>query len=163
MDSTPTINAPISGRWWLPWRSATLGSLVAAGILVLGLPLFLRMPLTIDTTLYDVSAREVLRGGAHYRDVFDTNPPGFVWALCAVRFLFGTSMEAVRVVDFAIAGGIVAVLSLWVRSCGAARGTIAWTAAGTAAFYLFVTEFSQTQRDLWMMFPAAIAATPNAV
>src|SRR5271166_4500246 len=87
-----------------PWRSATLGWFVFACLLVAGLPLFLRMPLWIDVTLYDLAARSVLAGGTHYRDVFDTNPPGFVWALCLVRTVFGPSSEALRAVDLAVVG-----------------------------------------------------------
>lgn len=35
--------------------------------------------------MYDVAARNILRGGVHYRDVFDTNLPGIVWLMAAIR------------------------------------------------------------------------------
>ena len=38
-----------------------------------------------DLTLYDMAARSIMAGGVHYRDVFDTNLPGFVWLLVIVR------------------------------------------------------------------------------
>ncbi len=136
---------------------ATLGWIVAAGFLVAGVPPFLRMPLWGDTTLYDVAARTVLAGGVHYRDVFDTNPPGFVWLMCGIRLTLGTSTEAVRVVDLGIVVLVVACLLVWARRCGASHAGVAWAAAAAAAFYPFIDEFNHAQRDIWMMLPAVAA------
>lgn len=148
------MSAPLA----FPWRSARLGWLACAALLVAGGPLFLRMPLWIDITLYDLAARAVLSGGMHYRDVFDTNPPGFVWCLCVVRLLFGPSMAALRAVDLVVVGTIAVLLVRWVKQAGGTAATAAWTAAGIAGFYLFISEFNHCQRDVWMMLPA-IAAT----
>ena len=142
---------------WYPWRSAALGWLVAGAFLALGVPLFLRMPLWCDATLYAVAAREISTGGVHYRDVFDTNPPGFVWALAAVRGTLGTSQLAVRAVDLLIVVLVVAGLLWWARRAGASGAAVAWCAAACAAFYLFVPEFCHAQRDVWMMLPAGAA------
>ncbi|HJZ60105.1 MAG TPA: hypothetical protein VKE74_34505 [Gemmataceae bacterium] len=71
------------------WRSVWVPRVLTGLGLFLGLPMVLRMPPWADITLYDNAARCVLHGGAHYRDVFDTNPPGFVWALTAVRAVLG--------------------------------------------------------------------------
>jgi len=144
---------------FLPWRSATAGWVAAAAILVLGVPLFLRMPLWVDATLYDVAARTVLAGGVHYRDVFDTNPPGFVWAMCAVRSTLGSSMEAVRAIDLAVVAVVAGLLLRWARAGGATAAGVAWAAAGMAGFYLFISEFNHTQRDTWMTLPALAAAS----
>src|SRR5947209_11592665 len=97
-------------RWTLPWRSARLGWAVATAALVAGVPVFLRTPPWCDVTLYDVAARNLLRGGVLYRDVFDTNLPGFVWALAAVRAVLGWSYEALWTVDLAIVAGSVALI-----------------------------------------------------
>ena len=86
---TPTPNR-------LPWRSARLGWAVALAALVVGVPLFLRMPLWCDVTLYDMAARALLSGGVLYRDVFDTNLPGYPLLLTGVRWLLGNSIEVVR-------------------------------------------------------------------
>src|SRR3954471_18319441 len=121
---------------WLtrsPWPAYP--GLLAA--LVGGLPLFLRMPPWADLTLYDVAARNLLTGGVLYRDVFDTNLPGFVWALAAVRAVFGWSYEAVRAVDLLVVAGIVALLDRLGARAGASRSARAWAAAGVAAFYPF--------------------------
>src|SRR5580704_13900981 len=82
-------------RHWL----TIAGWLVAVVFLIVGIPLFLRMPLWCDATLHEISARNMLSGGVHYRDVFDTNPPAFGWMLCAVRVTLGPTSEALRFVD----------------------------------------------------------------
>jgi hypothetical protein len=133
------------------------GWVVAAAFLAVGVPLFLRMPLWCDATLYDVAARTMLASGVHYRDVFDTNPPGFPWLLCGVRVLLGPSPEAVRGVDLGIVAAAVAFLLVWTRRAGASHAGIAWAAAACAAFYPFTHEFNHAQRDVWMMLPAALA------
>jgi hypothetical protein len=144
-------------RSFLPWRSAPLGLVVALAFAVLGVPVFLRMPPWADVTLYDVAAANLLRGGAHYRDVFDTNTPGFVWALACIRAVVGWSYEALRACDLAIVAGIALVLDRFARDGGASRSVRAWTWASLAAFYLFLTELCHAQRDVWMLLPALLA------
>ena len=72
-----------------PWRSVWLPRAVAAVALAVGVPLFLRSPPWCDITLYQMAARNLLQGGVHYRDLFDTNLPGFVWAMTALYAVFG--------------------------------------------------------------------------
>src|SRR5262245_38914214 len=154
-------NTPRSKRgvaWRQPWRSALAGWVVAGAVLVAGVPLFLCMPPWNDVTLHDMAARSILRGGVHYRDVFDTNLPGIDWMMAAVRSLFGWSYEVLRVVDLLVIAGIVAVLCNWVRRCGAERYTVAWFVAAVAMWYPFTSEFDHMQRDPWMLLPAVIAA-----
>ena len=140
-----------------PWRSSRLGWAVAAAALVLGVPLFFRMPLWCDITLYDMAARAILSGGVHYRDVFDTNLPGFPLLLTCVRATLGPSIEAVRGVDLVVVGVVTFLLVRWAKvGGGAAAG--AWVAAGVATFYPFLSEFCHAQRDVWMMVPAVGAA-----
>lgn len=146
-----------AARSRLLWRSARLGWFAFATILVVGVPMFLRMPLWVDVTLYDVAARNILSGGVHYRDVFDTNPPGFTWLLCLIRPLFGPSIEAVRAVDLVVVGSIGWLLFRAARRGGATCASVAWGAAGMAGFYLFISEFNHAQRDTWMMLPALLA------
>ena len=130
------------------------GLLVAAGALVAGVPLFLRMPPWCDLTLYDLAAQNLLRGGVHYRDIFDTNLPGFVWALTAIQALFGRSVEAVRAVDLAVVAAIAALLDRFSAWGGGSRGSRAWLLAGLALFYPFTSEFNHAQRDIWMLLPS---------
>lgn len=143
--------------WWAPWRSTTVGVGLTVVLLVIGLPLFLRMPPWCDLTLYDVAARNIMSGGVHYRDVFDTNLPGFVWTLVGIRRIFGPSTEAVRLIDLAIVGTICVVLARLAKAGGATRRGLAWFAVGVAAYYPFTTEFCHTQRDVWMLLPALFA------
>ena len=141
-----------------PWRSAAFGWLVAILALVAGVPLFLCMPPWNDVTLHDMAVRSILRGGVHYRDVFDTNLPGIDWSMAAVRWLFGWSYEVLRAVDLLVVGLIVFALAGWVRRCGGAGYTVAWFAAAVALFYPFTSEFNHVQRDVWMLLPAVLAA-----
>jgi hypothetical protein len=155
--TTPPPAPDEPGCRWLPWRNATLGWLTTAVILAVGLPPFLRMPLWCDATLYEVAARNVLQGGVHYKDVFDTNPPGFVWLMCAVFAAFGHWPEALRAVDLVVVGAVTVLLLRWARAAGASRAAVAWSAAGIASFYPFISEFCHVQRDAWMMLPAILA------
>jgi len=139
------------------WHSIWMPRVLTVIAVVLGLPMFLRMPPWVDITLYDMAARTILSGGSHYRDVFDTNPPGFVWALTAIRFLFGPSYEALWIVDLVIVAGIVLLVDRLARWGGATRATRWWTFAGIAFFYPFSTEGVHAQRDVWLSLPALLA------
>src|ERR1700722_3472431 len=143
---------------FLPWRSATAGWIATTLALVAGVPLFLCMPPWNDVTLHDMAARSILRGGVHYRDVFDTNLPGIDWSMALIRLAFGWSYEALRAVDLCVIAAEIAILMLWVRRAGGARYTVAWLAAASALFYPFTSEFNHVQRDPWLLLPALAAA-----
>lgn len=140
-----------------PWRSVWFPRVVTAALLVAGLPLFLRMPLWCDLTLYDVAARNLLDGGVHYRDVFDTNLPGFVWALAAVRAALGFSPFALRCVDLVIVTGVVVLIDRVAKRGGATPATRWWAVAGAAMLYPFAVEMAHCQRDTWMALPVMAA------
>lgn len=155
----PADPAPPAARArLLPWRSGPVGWALAALFLAAGLPLYMRMPPWCDITLYEIAARNVIRGGVHYRDVFDTNLPGFVWLLVGIRRAFGPGMEILRAIDLAVVMGIVGFLAWFARRAGAPRAGVAWLVAGAAFFYPFTAEFNHAQRDVWMLLPA-LAAT----
>ncbi|QEG27462.1 hypothetical protein GobsT_22180 [Gemmata obscuriglobus] len=116
------------------------------------------MPPWCDVTLYQMAARNVLRGGTHYRDIFDTNLPGFVWLMAGAKLLFGWSTGALRAVDLMVIAGATAALCRFVRRCGGTRYTVAWLVAAVALFYPFTSEFNHIQRDPWMLLPATLAA-----
>ena len=110
-------------------------------------------------TLHDMAVRSILRGGVHYRDVFDTNLPGIDWAMAGVRRAFGWGYEVCARVDLVVIGG----RGRGCCSCGcggpAGPGTrVAWLAAAAAMFYPFTSEFNHVQRDPWMLLPAVVAA-----
>jgi hypothetical protein len=133
-----------------PWTALAV-------LLTAGLPLFLCMPLWADATLYDLCARNVLTGGIHYRDVFDTNLPGMLWLHLLVRGLLGWSSEALRLADFLVYAGVVVLLARWLRRDGATPAVGAWTAFALFAFYFSLTEWCHCQRDTWMLLPALAA------
>ncbi|MBY0458984.1 MAG: hypothetical protein K2V38_16735, partial [Gemmataceae bacterium] len=156
---TPELPSPAGPpRPWRPWRSATAGWLVTAVLLVAGVPLFLGMPPWCDVTLYQLAARNVLAGGVHYRDVFDTNLPGFVWAMAALWVVFGDDLVGLRAVDLLVIGGAVWALYGFARAGGGTPASVAWFVTAAALFYPLSTEFCHLQRDPWMLLPAALAA-----
>ncbi len=141
----------------LPWRSVWLPRLAALIALIAGLPLYLQSPLWCDITLYDLAAQNLLHGGTHYRDLFDTNLPGFVWILTALRWLFGPSPIVVRVADLAVVIGVMLLIDRLAKWGGATPATRWWALAGAAFIYPFTTEMAHAQRDVWMALPALAA------
>ena len=140
-----------------PWRSVWLPRAVTAIVLIVGLPLYLRMPLWCDLTLYDLAARNLLDGGVHYRDVFDTNFPGFVWLLTGIRWLIGFGAFPLRCVDLAIVTAIIILVDRVARRGGATPWARWWAIAGATLLYLSSVEMAHCQRDTWMALPAVVA------
>src|SRR5262245_58019121 len=136
-----------------PWRSVWLARAVTAAVLIVGLPLYLRMPLWCDLTLYDLAARNLLEGGLHYRDIFDPNLPGFVWLLTGIRWVLGFGSFTLRCVDLAIVVGIVLLIDRIAKRGGATLASRWWVFAGVAMLYPFVVEMAHCQRDTWMALP----------
>ncbi|VTS02267.1 Uncharacterized protein OS=Planctomyces maris DSM 8797 GN=PM8797T_32020 PE=4 SV=1 [Gemmata massiliana] len=142
-----------------PWRSVWFARVVAVVALVIGIPLFLRTPPWCDITLYQMAARNILNGGTHYQDIFDTNLPGFVWVLTVLQWLFGESVVAVRATDLLIVSGTVFLIDRLAKWGGASLASRWWALAGAALFYPFTVEMSHAQRDTWMTLPALAAVT----
>lgn len=128
-----------------------------AALLTLGVPLFLRMPLTNDAEVYDLQAAVVRDGGILYRELLEPNLPGVVAIHLGVRSLFGESSEALRVFDLCVLS-----LTLWgaaslVRCSGGSWRAALWTVFALAACYLSLSEWCHCQRDLWMLAPMLAA------
>jgi hypothetical protein len=144
-----------------PLRVAAKSSVLAAGLLAvllgLALPGFLCLPLCADVELYDIAAWNVLRGGVHYRDIFETNPPGMVWLHMAVRSALGWRSESLRLVDFAVVSAIIAMLASACQPAPTSRGVRIWTALALFGFYFSTPEICHCQRDLWMLLLALVA------
>jgi hypothetical protein len=134
-----------------------LGWLVLVALLLVGVPVFLRMPMTGDVSFYDTCARHVLSGGALERDLLFLPPPGMAWSLALVRATLGGSSEALRLADLAVFTGIVWLLVRWLRVAGLSRGARVWTAALMYAFYLTAMELLHCQPDTWMLLLALAA------
>jgi len=141
----------------LPWRSVRFAQAVTAVALVVGLPLFLRSPPWCDITLYQLAARNILHDGAHYRDLFDTNLPGFVWVMTALSAVFGPSAVVVRSLDLVIVTGVVLLIDRMAKWGGATPAARWWTVASVALFYPYSEEMAHAQRDTWMALPALAA------
>ena len=146
----------MSGFTIRPWRSVRVPQFVTVVALAIGLPIY-RAPLWCDLTLYDIAARNLLWGGTLYRDVFDTNLPGFVWILSGIRWAFGFSTIALRCVDLAVVAGIVLVIDRIARRGGATPATRWWAVAAVAVLYPSAVEMAHAQRDTWMALPVVAA------
>jgi hypothetical protein len=131
----------------LPW-------LLPGALLLIGGPLFICMPLWCDATHYDVAARNLLHGGVHYRDVFDTNLPGMVWLHTAIRSTLGWRPELLRGADLLVVLGILALLCRWLPRRSPARPALFFSGL---AFYLSTPEINHVQRDVWMLLPSLAA------
>jgi hypothetical protein len=155
LGTSPAAAARSPARSWSAW----LGWGVLAAFLVFNVPLFLCMPLWPDTSLYDVCARNVLRGGVHYRDIFDNNFPGIVWLHVLIRSLLGWSHEAIRLADLLFLTGSIVLLANWLKRMGRPEAVRVWTALVLYLFYFSTTEMCHCQRDPWALLPALVGLT----
>lgn len=128
-----------------------------AALLVCNLPLFLCLPLSNDTVLYDIQAKQLLEGGVLYRELFETNLPGVIWVHCAVRSLLGWSSVAMRAVDFALFSATVLLLCAWMQTVGRNTASRLWVGALLVGFYFSISEWCHCQRDIWLL-PIALCA-----
>lgn len=135
----------------------TTGWVALGALLVVLVPLFLCMPLTVDAAFYDLCARHVLRGGALERDFFYLPPPGMPWAVALVRSVLGPSSVALRLADLLIVSAVVWLLTRWLALLGLSRAGRVWAAVVMFAFYLSTTELCHCQPDTWMFLPALCA------
>jgi hypothetical protein len=131
--------------------SVSAAWLTMALLMLLALPLFLCMPVWIDASLYDLAARNVLHGGVHYRDLFDTNLPGMLWLHLVVRSALGWSTEALRLVDILLFGLSGWLLGRWLKPLNLPAALPAWLAVFCFLFYFSTTEWCHCQRDMWML------------
>ena len=136
------------------WRSPFFAGLALAIVLLIGFPIYMRLPLWLDCSLYDVAARNLQRDGVQYRDVFDTNLPGMVWLHLLIRSTCGWSSEALRAWDAGIMTAIIWLLCCWLRRQETTLTSRLWFLLAAALFYLYLPEIDHCQRDSWMLLPA---------
>lgn len=122
-------------------------------LLALGLPQFLRMPLTNDTELFDLQAAILSEGGVLYRDALEPNLPGVVWIHRAVRAVLGQSSEAMRSFDLCIVAGVLIAAGVWLGRSGQSARHVLWGCTAAALCYLSLSEWCHCQRDTWMLLP----------
>jgi hypothetical protein len=158
-------------------ENAPTGSLNAWLCFVLwaafAVPIFLRMPLTNDTCLFDIQARMVTQGGTLYKDMHEPNLPGVVWLQMLARTIRGDSSETMRGFDLVLFAGILGSLFVFIRRKNASlhpqdatqRSQIAtsnrvavWTLTGLSIFYWSLSEWCHCQRDTWVLLPVLIGS-----
>lgn len=142
---------------WRIWKSSFVGWSALAAVLLIAVPLYVRLPLWLDASLYDVAARNLQKGGVHYRDVFDTNLPGMLWLHLLIRSTCGWSSEALRFWDAVIITGSAWILLRWLRRLHCPGSVGAWFAVALALCYPVLREINHCQRDSWMLLPALLA------
>ena len=141
----------------LPQRPALL---LLAALWILAAPLFVCSPVTSDTSLFDVQAMTVLKGGVLSRDVLEPNLPGIVWLHLAVRSLVGWSSEAIRAVDLVIFAATLLVFCSFISSPDRRHPRRQWPLVYIllcSLFYLTRNEWCHCQRDIWMLLPVDCA------
>jgi hypothetical protein len=148
---TDRSGASRASRWRWPEGLAAAALVLLVAI---NLPLFLRMPVWCDVHGYDLCARNVLSGGVHYRDRFENNFPGILWAHLAVRSLLGWSSEAIRAADLVVVTLLAALLGAWWLWAGRRAALALGTAATLLGFYFATSESCHFQRDTLMLLPA---------
>jgi hypothetical protein len=137
------------------------------------LPMFIRMPLTNDTCLFDIQARMVTEGGTLYKDMHEPNLPGVVWLQMLARTIGGESSETMRAFDLLFFAGILGSMFCFCRCqktslCSpdatassqstTSRRHAVWTIASLSVFYLSLSEWCHCQRDTWVLLPVLIGA-----
>ena len=127
--------------------------------IALAVPIFVRMPLTNDTCLFDVQARMLRQGGTLYRDMHEPNLPGVVWLQALARTIGGDSSETMRVFDLLIVASILCcIFAMLRRQNASSQRMAAWTLTALAVFYLSLSEWCHCQRDTWVLLPVLLAA-----
>ena len=147
MSESPTVETvPTTSRWLL------VGSAVALlVILIVNVPPFLRTPLDCDPILFDLYARDMLRGKVLYRDMVENNTPTMILLHMLVRSTLGHSPEALRIVDLAVVGLGLGFLARWFRP--GRRDLHVFAFCLLTALYLTTTEWCHVQRDVWLLLP----------
>src|SRR5262249_34929193 len=141
-------------------RARRVAWLTLAIVLIAGVPLFICMAPSWDSTVYDLCARNLLRGGVHYRDTFDTNLPRVVWIHVALRWLLGWRSETLQIVDLIFFTGIVFLFLQFLRQQNSEPNVPnvgIWTAVAFFSYYLSLPDNCHCQRDTWMMLFALAA------
>ncbi|MCA9008191.1 MAG: hypothetical protein KDB01_00520 [Planctomycetaceae bacterium] len=165
LSTSDSVDAPVLPvRWSVPALML---------LLLISLPIVVCMPITSDTVLYDLQARNVLGGGVMYRDILEPNLPGAVWIHLLIRSIVGWSSELMRCFDLLIVSAACLLLAMIPRKqkfpdlkagssqCRPCRldPKTTVTLLTMATFYLSRSEWCHCQRDSWMLLPVAVAAT----
>jgi len=151
----PDKSLPESNQYELPSQSVTWA--VWAVLVAILLPMFLRMPLTNDTVLYDLQARWIGEGAVPYSDYIEPNLPGAVWIHQAIRSIVGQSSEAFRLFDFSVLTFAFLTVGHFVADSTQRRRTAAGAIVFATLCYLTQSEWCHTQRDSWLLFPTVLA------
>jgi hypothetical protein len=138
--------------------SLVLGWTALGLLLVVGVPLFLCMGLSADVAEDALLAQALRHGNVWGRDlVLPGHSPIMGLLLAAPLRLWGWSVAGLRALDLAVIGGIIVLLTRWLRLVGASGAIQVWTAVALLAWYLSSAESCQCRPELWALLPAMAA------
>jgi hypothetical protein len=145
--------SPQGARW--------LAGLTAVALLVAfltaTLPLVITLPQCLDSSFFDLIARDVLRGQVVYRDYFLHGPPGTLLMQSGVRALFGWRSETIYCLDFIIIGASACLLLRFIQEPRVGPVRSLWALLLVYLFDFSTTAFCHCQPDIWMMLPTFVA------
>lgn len=132
-----------------------LAGLVAL-VLALALPT-LTYPPGRDQGEFATIARGLLDGKTPYVDLWNPKPPAVFYVYALFIGAFGRTAEALRLVDFVVAPGVMAAL-YWLGLRLGNQRTAFFAALIFAAFYFSETFWTLSQNDGIALLPMALAA-----
>jgi len=119
--------------------------------LLLGLMTFLTPllwgPPGSDAGIFTWVAHVVLQGGLPYVDAFDNKGPALFYIYAFVLWLGGGEWFAVRMLDFVLAYGCIAITVIWLRSIGGP--STGWIGGLLLLLFLHFDFWTLGQPDLW--------------
>jgi hypothetical protein len=139
------------------WLAGVTAALLLIAFLFATVPLVMTLPPCLDSSFFDLIARDVLRGQVVYRDYFLHGPPGMLLVQSGVRALFGWHSETTYCLDFIIIGASACVLFRFIQTPRVGPVRSLWALMLVYLFDFSTTAFCHCQPDIWMMVPTIAA------
>jgi hypothetical protein len=128
----------------------TAAWIFVALVALLWIPIFIRMPPSIDANYFDLAVQARARGTKMYVEFVDGHPPGIHWIHSGIRYCLGWSSEAMRSYDLLNFFLVAGYLSIGLRSLYRSASMPIWTLMVLMCLYLPASEQSQCERDPWL-------------
>jgi hypothetical protein len=139
------------------WLAGLTAALLLIGFLTATVPLVITLPPCLDSSFFDLIARDVLRGHVVYRDYFLHGPPGMLLIQSGVRSLLGWRSETLYCLDFIVIGGSACFLFRFIQRPRIGPVRSLWSLLLVYLFDFSTTAFCHCQPDIWMMVPTLAA------
>jgi hypothetical protein len=156
-DAVSVKPSPQGSREAVRWLAGVTAALLLIAFLIATVPLVITLPQCLDSSFFDLIARDVLRGQMVYRDYFLHGPPGMLLIQSGVRTLFGWRSETVYCLDFIIIGVSACLLFRFIQQPRIGPARALWALLLVYLFDFSTTAFCHCQPDIWMMVPTFVA------